>query len=155
MKNKIYLYNIMNKPILLLSSSNLSQDIDSLYHLRGYASVLNLQDDVSDDQIKTYHQKNVIIANMNDEKQISKLRFIPQDAVYRVCVLRKWESTTEPWVQKAKADFAIKDTGFLKQCSNIAEVLTFIMHLNTFKKPDGNLMFYLRKLKSLLWCCFG
>jgi len=142
----------MNKPILLLSSSNLSSDIDSLYHLRGYASVLNLEDDVSDDEVKNYHQKNIIICNSMDEKQFSKLRFIAKDTVHRVCVLRKYESTAEPWVVKAHADFAIKDTSFLKKCANVVEVLTYIMHLDHFKKPDGNAWFYLKKIKALFGC---
>lgn len=142
----------MNKPILLLSSSNLSYDLNNLYYLKNYASILNLEDEVKDEDAKAYQSKNIIICNMKDEKQVVKLRFIPQEAVYRVAVLRKWESASEDWVVKAHCDFVIKETGFFRECSSVAEVFNFIRHLNNFKKPDGNFMFYLKKFKSFLSC---
>ena len=145
----------MNKPILLLSSSNLSEDLPNLYHLRGYASVLNLQDEgVTDDMIKQYNAKNIIICNMSDPKQVGKLRFIAHGSVHRVCVLRPTESSVAPWVVKSQADYCIKETGFMKDCASIVEFLTYVVHLNNFKKPDGTLMFYLRKL-SFLFRCFN
>jgi hypothetical protein len=143
-------------PILFLCSSHMALEIESLYYLKDLGKVLNLEDSrLKDDEIQRYQEKQYIICNVKDPEQVAKLRFIPRERVVTVCVLRKYESSAEPWVLKVKPDHIIKDLGFMKECRTANELYTFIQHLSKFKAPDGDSAFYLKKAWSFLSSCLS
>lgn len=144
----------MSKPILFLCSSHLSFEKDALYYLKDIGSVLNLADPrTTEEDAKRFIDKAFIVVDMKDPEQVKKLRFINYDNVTRVALLRKFESSSEDWVEKAKPDFILKQFDFVKECKRVDELLNFIRHLSSYKQPAGNIVFYLKKL-AFLFSCF-
>lgn len=143
----------MNKPLLFLCSSPHALEIESLYYLKDLGKVLNLSDErLTDLDIQRFIDNHFIICNMNDSNEVQKLRFIPREGVVTICVLRKYESSSEPWVLKANADFILKDLSFVKDCKRHEELVNFIKHLARMKSPDSNFKFYLKKVLGFLGC---
>lgn len=146
---------MQNKPFLFLTSSEFGK-IENLYFLKDLGRVLNLHDEKKDDtEYKNYNQYQFIICNMKNDEEVAKLRFINIDTVYKVAVLRGCESSNDPWVQRLKADFVIKNFDFVQKCQNIQELFNFIKSLSSFKKPDNDALFYSKKAWSFLSCLCG
>jgi hypothetical protein len=146
---------MQNKPFLFLTSSEFGK-IENLYFLKDLGKVLNLAEEKKDEnEYNNYAQYQFIICNMKNDKEISKLRYINIDNVYKVAVLRGYESSNDAWIQKLKPDFTIKSFDFIRQCQNIYELYNYIKSLSSFKKPDNDALFYVKKGWSFLSCICG
>ena len=146
----------MNKPILFLCSSYDALDIQNLYYLQSLGKVLNLNDErLKDDDIKQWQQYQFIIVNYLKKDQVEKLRFIQMENVSRVCVCRKYESSTSDWIEKCKPDFTIKRFDFVKTTATIQELYNFIKHIAVYKQPVSSFRLYGGKILSLFLSCIG
>lgn len=145
----------MQKPILFLTSSDFLQ-IENLYYLRDIGTVLNFADTkVKESDVVQYMNKQFIICNVKEEREVALLRFVNMDTVYRVAVIRKSESCKEPWIEKLQPDFTIKNFDFVQQVSNAVELWNYIKHLSMFKKPDSDGVFWGKKAWRFLTVCFS
>lgn len=143
-----------NKPILFMSSSFLN--VESISSLKDLGYVLNLDDEkIKDIDVQSYAAKNFILCDMKNKLSVSKLRFIKNDTVLRVCILRSHESCTADWVVKLKPDYVIKTFDFVKECSTKDDILRFVQLFASIKDVDDDVKFYAKSLKSFLKGCFG
>jgi hypothetical protein len=140
------------KPILFLFSSKIP--LENVYFLKDVGSVINLQE-APVDLVMQYESKDFLICNMRSDDQIQKLKFVDLDKCLKVALLRNHESVNEPWVERLHADYRIKDFSFVDNCKTKQEILNTIKAKSVLKKPDSNIMFYLKKLYAVLSCVFS
>lgn len=139
-----------DKPILFLFSSQIP--LSSLYFMKDVGSVINLYESPVD-LVMQYEQKDFVVCDMRDYKQVDKLKYVDLDKCTKVAVLRAHESVEEEWVKRLEADYKVKSFDWVEDCRSKAEILNTIKIKNVFKKPDSNTAFYLKKAFGLLSAC--
>lgn len=140
-----------NKPLLFLCSSS-AVKLDDLYYLKDIGKVLNFAD-APIDLVQKYMDRDFIICDLKDPKQVDLLKYVNPDNVISIGVLRKYESVAEEWIQRIQPQFKVKDFKFVKNCKTKDEVLNTCKFKNSFKQPDSDCMFYFKKLSFLVSCC--
>lgn len=137
------------KPLLFLFSHGIN--LANAYFLKDVGKVINMED-AEIDIVMDYLNRDFILVNMRDQKQVDKLKHINLDKVERICVLRPHESVNEPWAEKLNAHYKIKSFEFVKNCKSKNEVYNSVKLNSVFKMPNSTFMFYLKKLYKLITC---
>lgn len=142
----------MSKPILFLFSS--TPPLENIYFLKDVGSVINLNE-APEDLVMQYEKKDFLICNMQDPKQVDKMKYINLDNTTSVAVLRSYESIDEPWLQRLKPVYKVKSFDFVDKCKTKDEIINYIKIKSVYKKPDRDIVFYIKKLAFLWKCIFG
>lgn len=139
----------MNKPLLFLFSS--AVQLANVYYLKDVGAVLNLLE-APVDAVMQYEKKDFIICDMKNQDQVDKLKFIDLDKCITVAVLRAHESVDEPWIKRLNPLYKVKSFDWVDDCRSKNEILNTIKVKSVFKKPDGDISFWMKKLSFLLRC---
>ena len=141
------------KPILFLSTSGELSKPENINNFQYIGRVLNAsKDGLIDSEVATYNG-DFIVVNATKQKELQYLRLINLDMVVRVCVLRKYESAKQEWIQNHRFDYIIKEQQLpnLKNCKNKQEVLNFLKFLDATKKQiPSDLKFLWEKIKAFI-----
>lgn len=135
-----------NKPFLFLCSSSLN--MTELSTLKDLGTVLNLSDAPTDVD-KKYLSKDFIVCNLKNVDAVDLLRNIDKDKVVSIAVLRKYESHKCDWVERMNPNFKIKDIDQVLKCKNKEEIMNLIKFMQSYKKPEGDLFYWSKKLLFL------
>ncbi len=140
------------KPILFLSTSCKLSEPDNISNLQFIGRVLNASKELNDTDVSTYNGEFIVV-NATKQKELQYLRLINLDNVIRVCVLRKYESVKQEWIQNHKFDYIIKEQQLphLKNCKNKQEIINFLKFLDATKKQiPSDIKFLWAKIKGII-----